>query len=141
MSYPRDLTPILNNTFGQRFVKVENVPVYKSTDKVIIGRWSKLYEKPSPNYWYGLKARDLDLVDEHSVTHFCYVCDDMGVSLLPKPVVMEQIEDNRLDRSFTKEGKLIHYHIRLFDKGNRMEWKLSGGISRNVENYFHRNKK
>lgn len=133
MSYPRDLSSLLSKMRGESFVKVDNIPVYRSENRVVIGRWSKEYEEPSENYWYSLKVRDLELIKKHSVTDFGYVCEDNGAAR----AIEEQIEQDNLDKSL-KTGKMIHYHLRLFDKEEGLVWKLTSGESINVESLYKR---
>ena len=54
MGYPRDLVPILTSLLKKPFEKVEGLPLYRSVDELVIGRWSRKYEV-SHDYWYGLK--------------------------------------------------------------------------------------
>lgn len=55
MGYPKDLAPILTSSLNRPFEKVGNLPLYRSVDELVIGRWSKKYDE-SHDYWYGLKA-------------------------------------------------------------------------------------
>lgn len=78
MGYPKDLAPILTSSLNRPFEKVGNLPLYRSVNALVIGRWSKKYEK-SHDYWYGLKAHDFKLMKEYRVTLFAYVCENEGV--------------------------------------------------------------
>jgi len=95
MSYPRDLAPVLTSSLNKPFEKVGNLPLYRSVDELVIGRWSKKYDE-SHDYWYGLKAHDFKLMEEYPVTHFAYVCADEGVLLLPKKDVIRQVNENNV---------------------------------------------
>ena len=137
MGYPRDLAPILTSFLNKPFEKVGNLPLYRSVDELVIGRWSKKYEI-SHDYWYGLKAHDFKLMKEHPVTHFAYVCEDEGVLLLSKKDVMKQVNENNLTMTEKADGSLLHYHIRLDNKDGQLCWILSKGMRKNVEEYYCR---
>jgi len=55
LGYPKDLAPILTSSLNRPFEKVGDLPLYRSVDELVIGRWSRKYEV-SHDYWYGLKA-------------------------------------------------------------------------------------
>lgn len=137
MIYPRNLAPILTSILNKPFEQLGGLPLYKSGDDIIIGRWSKKYEKPH-DYWYGLKAHDFQLIKEYPVTHFAYVCDHEGILLLSKKDVMKQVAENKLTKSEKEDGSLIHYHIRLDNKNGQLNWILSDGVTLNVEEFYIR---
>ena len=137
MSYPSNLSPVLSKILNKSFDKVGNLPLYRSDDELVIARWSRKYEDESIEYWYGLKARDFRLVNEHPVTHFGYVCAYDGVLMLPKEIVLNSVSKNKLNKSLNKYGELIHYHIRLSKKDGQMKWVQSEGRVENVHSYYH----
>lgn len=97
----------------------------------------KYYERTSPTYWYGTKAIDLIRVKKYSITHFAFICATNGVVLLPKKMVLQEIENNNLSISTTKEGKLLHYHIHLFEKDGSIFWRLKNKHKKVDEFFFN----
>jgi hypothetical protein len=91
-----DLTDYLSTTIQEKFHKIGKTPFYESADKFVIARWSKKYRGNVENYWYGLKARDLNAVRKQKVTHFAYVLGDRGIILLPKELVMNRLNTGKL---------------------------------------------
>jgi hypothetical protein len=127
------LTVILRESFE----KIGRAPLYRSPKKLVIGRWSQKYDRKGQDYWYGLKARDLELTKNYNVTQFAYVCANDGVVLLDTRYVMHQISEDRLLKS-PKEGPLIHYHIIFREENGKMVWVLKTGITESVEKFYHR---
>ena len=56
--------------------------------------------------------------------------------LFPKKIMLQKIEKNNLRQSNTKEGKLIHYHIHLFEKDGSMFWRLKTENQKVDQFYF-----
>lgn len=127
---------MLTETLGEEFTRLGTSPIYKSKTKTVIARTSKYYDRTSINYWYGTKAIDLPRVKKYSVTHFAFICATNGVVLIPKKIMLEEIEKDNLRKSTTKEGKLIHYHIHLFEKNGSMFWRLKTENKKIDEFYF-----
>ena len=138
MSHQRNLSSLLSRFLSKPFKKVGNLPLYRSDIELVITRWSKKYENESIDHWYGLKARDFNLVREYPVTHFGYICAYDGVLMLPKEIVLNRVYNAKLNESLNKNGNLIHYHIRLSNKDGQMKWVQSGGSIENVHPFYHR---
>lgn len=135
--YPRDLSEILTSGLNEEFTKIGNLPLYKGEKSLVIARWSRRHEKQALNYWYGLKARDLQLEKQYSITHFAYVCAREGILLLPHRLVLSHINNENLTKT-EKDGKLIHYHMKFREEEGQLIWIVSAGILENVERYLTR---
>ena len=137
--YPRDLSRLLSSVLEETFVKIGNKPIYKSDSKTVIARWSKKHDKMvrALAYWYGLKAPDLERINEYGITHFAYVCGKEGVVLIPTRIIQERIKNDELLKS-PKEGPLQHYHIQFDEESGAMMWILKTGVRENVEKYYYR---
>jgi len=107
---------MLNESLQEEFSRLGTSPIYKSKSKIVIARTSKRYDQRNVNYWYGVKAKDLDRVKKYKITHFAFICSDKGVVLIPTKTMLEEIGKDNLNKTTTKEGKLIHYHIRLYER-------------------------
>jgi len=139
-TFPRDLSEILTTAVGETFERVGRTSIYKSHSTVVIGRWSQRYERKDQNYWYGLTSRDLASIRSHGITHFAYVCSDVGVVLLPTRIISKPVETGTLGRT-PKEGPLRHYHIQFKDDKGELKWVLRNGVQESVEEFFYRIKK
>ena len=131
---------MLTETLGEEFSRLGTSPIYKSETKTVIARTSKRYEQKYAGYWYGTKAVDLIRVKKYSITHFAFICATTGVVLIPKKVMLKEIEKYNLRQSNTKEGKLIHYHIHFFEKEGSMFWRLKTE-KQNIDQFFVKTKK
>jgi hypothetical protein len=136
-------TPLemLTETLGEEFTRLGTSPIYKSETKTVIARTSKYYEQKYTDYWYGTKAIDLIRVKKYSITHFAFICATNGVVLIPKRIMLQEIEKNNLRKSTSKEGKLIHYHIYLFEDKGSMFWKLKTENKKIDELFFRLDEK
>lgn len=130
-----DLSEILSDAIKEPFHKIGKSPFYENTDKFVIARWSQKYKGEVENYWYGLKARDLVAVKKERVTHFAYVLGSKGLILLPKELVMAQINKGKLTNTLKKDGSLLHYHIRFYVE-NGVQWVIRDGTRESVGGYF-----
>jgi hypothetical protein len=95
---------MLTVTLTEDFVRLGTSPIYKSKTKTVIARTNKYYDRKSINYWYGTKAIDFPRVRKYSVTHFAFICATKGVVLIPKKMMLQEIEKDNLRKSITKEG-------------------------------------
>jgi hypothetical protein len=134
---PKDLTSVLTEAIKENFQRIGNSPYYRSKTKNVIARWSQKYDYKNINYWYGLKASDVESVNNQKITDFAYVCSNQGVILLPSSIVMKKIDEGALVRS-PKNGPLIHYHIKFNETNEGMQWILKNGVPENVNQFFHR---
>ena len=137
--YPRDLSRYLTVALGEKFVKIGNIPIYKSESKTVIARWSKKHDKNirAIPYWFGLKVPDITRINEYGITHFVFVCDDEGLILLPTEIIQGRIYNNELLESL-KNGLLLHYHIQFDVENGQMMWILKTGIRQNVKKYYYK---
>jgi hypothetical protein len=115
---------MLTQTLGEEFRRLGTSPIYKSESKTVIARSSKYYNRKDDNYWYGTKAVDMERVKKYGVSHFAYICSTKGVVLIPRKILLREIEKDNLNKSTTKEGQLIHYHIHLFERSGSIFWRL-----------------
>ena len=128
---------VLSEMLNENFVQLGTSPIYKSKTKIIIARTSRSYKQKTTNYWYGTKAIDLIRVKKYSITHFAFICATNGVVLFPKRMVLEEIEKNNLHSSNSKDGTLLHYHIRIFERDGSLFWKLRNK-SKKIDEFFYK---
>lgn len=133
---PRDLTELLSKSIGEEFERVGHTPIYRSAEKTVLARWSQRYDRKTENYWYGLTAKDIESIEEDSLTHFAYVCGSLGIVLLPVGVILAQINDEKLGGTI-KNGSLRHYHILFVESNDGMLWVMKEGKTENVGRFFH----
>lgn len=134
---PRDIGKILADALGETFTRVGRSQLYRSESKILIARWSQRYQRKGQNYWYALTSSDVESVKNYDLTHFAYVCSDVGVILLPASVVMERVRSKALGRT-PKAGPLRHYHIQFEQVEEKIFWILRNGVKENVTPYFHK---
>lgn len=101
--FPRDLTELLTKSIGEKFERIGRTPIYKTKSKIVIARWSQRYPRKGQHYWYGLKAKDISSIQENELTHFAYVCDNVGTVLVPVDVMLSKIQADDLGRTL-REG-------------------------------------
>lgn len=135
-TYPRDLSSILTTALSEEFEKIGRKPIYKSSSKIVIARWSQKYDKEGQDYWYALTARDVEDIENYDIKHFAYVCADNGVVLLPVTNVKKRIRDDELLPT-PSEGPLKHYHIFFVEENGKMMWILKTGVRKNVQEFYH----
>ena len=126
---------VLSEILNEDFVRLGSSPIYKSKTKMVIARTSKTYYRKTTMYWYGTTAVDLIRVKKYSITHFAFICDKKGIVLLPKKMVLQEIENNNLNTSSTKGGNLLHYHIKLYEKDGSLFWKLKNE-NKKIDEFF-----
>lgn len=136
-SVPSDLTEILTKSIGESFERLGRTPIYKSASKTILARWSQRYPRKGQNYWYGLTSKDIASVDEYGVTHFAYVCDDVGAIVIPARDMLSHVNSGKLGRT-PKEGKLRHYHIQFGERGAGLEWVMKNGAREEVSRFLQK---
>jgi len=115
---------MLNESLKEDFSRLGASPIYQSKSRIVIARTSQRYDRTDINYWYGTKAKDLDRVKKYKITHFAFICSDKGIILIPTKKMLEEIEKDNLYESTTKEGQLIHYHIKFYERNGSMYWRL-----------------
>lgn len=135
-TFPKDLSEILTNAGKEHFERVGRTSIYKSHSKTLISRWSQRYKRKGQNYWYVLTAKDLESIRNYGITHFAYVCSDVGVVFLPVKIVLRNVKAGNLGRT-PKEGQLRHYHISFEEDKGRFKWVLRNGVRENVEKFFY----
>jgi hypothetical protein len=86
------------------------------------------YDKPLilpffTGYWYGIKGVDPDRIKEYNITKYAFLMVDKGIAILPADRILEEIRKNNFDITIS-EGKIRHYHMRIFVEGDRVFWKL-----------------
>jgi hypothetical protein len=136
-TYPEDLSKILSDAMEETFARVGRSAIYKSRSKTLIARWSQRYQRKDQNYWYVLTPRDLESIKDYNLTHFAYICSDVGVVLFEKSIILQHVQNDSLGRS-PKIGPVRHYHIQFKGNGTEIEWVLKNGVRENILNYFHR---
>lgn len=115
---------MLTETLGEEFRRLGTSPIYKSESKTVIARSSKFYNRKGDNYWYGTKAVDMERVTKYGVSHFAFICATQGVVLIPRKILFREIESDNLNKSTTKEGQLMHYHIHIYEMDGSLFWRL-----------------
>jgi len=126
---------MLSESLHEEFSRLGSSPIYKSKSKIVIVRASKWYDRKENNYWYGTKAKDLERVKKYKITHFAFLCSDKAAVLIPMKTMLKEIENENLQKTTTKEGQLIHYHIRFYERDGSMYWKLKTE-SRNINEFL-----
>ena len=132
---PADLANLLQQSVGEKFERIGRTPIYRSPGKVVIARWSQHYPRSGQNYWYGLTAKDIAAVNENGLTHFAYVCDDVGTVMIPVQVMMAKIKEGLLGQTL-KDGYLRLYHISLAESEGGLEWMQKAGKKESIQRYF-----
>lgn len=125
---------MLSESLEEEFSRLGTSPIYQSKSKIVIARTSKRYERKDNNYWYGTKAKDLDRVEKYKITHFAFICSDKAVVLIPTKAMLEEIQNDNLQKTATKDGRLIHYHIRFYERNESMYWRLKSE-SKNIDEF------
>ena len=133
---PNDLTLLLTKSIDEKFERIGRTPIYKSKDKTIIARWSQRYPRRGQNYWYGITAKDISSIQENGLTHFAYVCDNIGTVLIPVQTMLSKISANELGRT-PKEGDLRHYHISFSDSNDGLMWTFREGRTESVAEFYY----
>ena len=126
---------MLNESLQEYFSRLGSSPIYQSRSKIVIARTSKWYDRKYNNYWFGTKAKDLDRVKKYKITHFAFICSDKAVILIPTKTMFREIENDNLQKTITKDGQLIHYHIRFYERHGSMYWKLKTE-SKNMDKFL-----
>lgn len=130
---------MLTETLKEEFHRLGTSPIYKSETKTVIARSSKYYNR-GDNYWYGTKAIDMERVKKYGISHFAFICATNGIVLIPRWVLMQEIEKNNLNKSTTKEGQLIHYHIHFYERDGSLFWRLKQK-SMKIDKFFFKHEK
>lgn len=122
---PVELIPVenvLKKIFKEDFIQSGNTPIYKSPSQIVIARISKLYEKPKPSYWYGIKAKDQERLQQYDIPKYIFVMGDSGAVVFTSGEIIDAINRGLLDKS-EDNGRLRHYHMRIFTENRKIFWK------------------
>ena len=107
---------------NQVFKNVErlgNTSIYKikNSNKLLIARASRYYERTNQSYWYRLGSNDLERMEKYNVNNFAYLCGNKCIVSIPTTEIKKHIKEENMFRTPPK-GDLKHYHIIFSEKNN-----------------------
>lgn len=132
--YDELIISVLSKIFDQPIQKEANAPIFRIDNDKMIVRASKYYGDEKNRFWYGIKAIDADRIKKNNIVKYAFLMVDKGIVMLPTSQILEEINNDNFDFSI-KEGKLIHYHMRIYIEGDRVFWKLRNNVI-DISNMF-----